>query len=1140
MSNWVKGSDHKDANVFEEIELSTALMIKLADALSLRFDQGCEQNDLDVAIHLYREVLKRRPLAYTRSHCLINLANALKIRLDEGGRQHDLDEAVPLFRKALQLPLFRPYYRPVLLNNLASVLLTKFKQRGQKADVDEAISLYRQALKSFRPFDPERVVPINNLAAALVARSEHGGQRKDFDEAISLHKQALGLRLPPHPERCDSLYNLADAMFTRFKFDGEIQSVDLDEAISVHRQALELRSPPHSKRSDSLINLAVAVSLRFDQRGQQSDIDEVISLRRQVLELQPSPHPDRYRSLASLATELVTRVKQTGKITDLDEALCLHREALELLPQLHPERSTCLGNVANTLSTRFEQGGQETDLDQAISMYRQALQLRPSPHTGRSDTIHNIAAELAIRFEHGGRLVDLDEAISLQREILELQPSLHPDRYMSLGNLASSLGARFMQTGQKIDLDEAIFLDKKALELVPPPHPHKALYLNNLANELMRRFEQGGQKADLDDAISMHKQALQLRLPPHPDRSISLSNLAAVLFRRAELEGHQIDLDEAIRLNREALQLRPLPHPDRYMSLTNLASGLSARFRKIGQRTDIDEAISLTRQALGLQSPHHSGRSNIYTALGKFLIYAHHDDPDSLENALSSFAAATQCPSQSPSSRLRAAKTWIYFADKYQHISAIDAYGVALQILPQVAALSFDVQSRQEALTAGSDGLARNAARCAIRSGNLGRAIEFLEAGRSIFWSQVLSLRSSIDQISKIAPLLADNLRDIAIALELGSHRDRSSEISNNLKKLSLDQDAFRLNRLNEKWEKAIDDARNLEGFEDFLRPARLSSLQSAASDHPIVLLVANDDGSHCLIMTLTCIHHIPLTVLRTDVLEGLVYLVQVAAGQIQISRSAIEKTQRNVLEHLREQRGLRVKDDLGSSDDIFRFVLRILWKLIVKPIISFLDFKKLGEMAILQWCPTGAFTFLPIHAAGCYHDYGDQVAIESASDYFISTYIPTIGTLLAHRSAPSAQNFKMMAIVQSAELPSTKKELEHIQKHVPSTSLIKFGVPGADASVEAVASRLPDASIVHFACHGKQDHTKPLNSGLTLQDGLLKISRIMKEKIPSGTLAFLCACETAMGDHKLPDEAMSLGASFLFSGFHRVVATMW
>lgn len=44
---------------------------------------------------------------------------------------------------------------------------------------------------------------------------------------------------------------------------------------------------------------------------------------------------------------------------------------------------------------------------------------------------------------------------------------------------------------------------------------------------------------------------------------------------------------------------------------------------------------------------------------------------------------------------------------------------------------------------------------------------------------------------------------------------------------------------------------------------------------------------------------------------------------------------------------------------------------------------------------------------------------------------------------------------------------------------------------------------------------------------------------MPNGSLAFISACETAMGDEKLPDEAMSLGASFLFSDFRSVIATI-
>ena len=190
-----------------------------------------------------------------------------------------------------------------------------------------------------------------------------------------------------------------------------------------------------------------------------------------------------------------------------------------------------------------------------------------------------------------------------------------------------------------------------------------------------------------------------------------------------------------------------------------------------------------------------------------------------------------------------------------------------------------------------------------------------------------------------------------------------------------------------------------------------------------------------------------------------------------------------------------------------------------------------------MRWCPTGLFSFLPFHAAGC---YDDDIAIECASDYFISSYTPTIGVLLSQDFPPSTERFKMMAVIQPRALPSTRMELDKIERHVPSDLLVKFGIPGATASVEAVATKLSDVAIVHFACHGTQDQSNPLNSGLKLEDGWLSVSRIMKEKIPNGALAFLCACETALGVEKLPDEAMSLGACLLFSGFRRVVATMW
>ena len=168
-----------------------------------------------------------------------------------------------------------------------------------------------------------------------------------------------------------------------------------------------------------------------------------------------------------------------------------------------------------------------------------------------------------------------------------------------------------------------------------------------------------------------------------------------------------------------------------------------------------------------------------------------------------------------------------------------------------------------------------------------------------------------------------------------------------------------------------------------------------------------------------------------------------------------------------------------------------------------------------------------------------------SASDYAVSSYLPTIGSLLRAQTPTahptySTKPFEMMVVIQPKALYYANQELQNIAARVPNECLVKLGVPGAPATVNKVVSHLSAASIAHFACHGEQDKKNPLESSLTLEDGQLKISRIMREKTPNASLALLCACETAMGDEDLPDEAMHLGATLLFAGFRGVVATMW
>ena len=67
------------------------------------------------------------------------------------------------------------------------------------------------------------------------------------------------------------------------------------------------------------------------------------------------------------------------------------------------------------------------------------------------------------------------------------------------------------------------------------------------------------------------------------------------------------------------------------------------------------------------------------------------------------------------------------------------------------------------------------------------------------------------------------------------------------------------------------------------------------------------------------------------------------------------------------------------------------------------------------------------------------------------------------------------------------------------------------------------------------------MKSAFALYDGPLSLAELMSTTATGrAELAFLSACQTAVGDEKIPEESMHLAAGMLAVGFKGVVATMW
>ncbi|KAF8522391.1 CHAT domain-containing protein [Gautieria morchelliformis] len=1168
--------------------LRSSSLNNIANVLLTRFEQSGRQEDLEEAISLHREALDLFPAPHPlRSTSLNSIAVALLTRFEQSGRQEDLKEAISLHREALRLRPAPHLLRSSSLHNLATALSTRFGRSGRHKDLEEAISLHREVLELLPAPHPLRPSSLNNIAAALLTRFEQFGRHQDLEEAISLHREALQLRPAPHSERSTSLNNLAKALSTRFKQSGRHE--DLKEAISLYREALELLPATHLLRSSSLNDIAAALKTRFEQSGRQEDLEEAISLHRAALQLRPAPHPDRSISLNNLANALWARFDQSGRHEDLEEAISLHREALEVLPATHPLRSSSLNNIGYALLKQFEQSGRQEDLEEAISLNREVLEVLPAPHPDRSASLHSIAYALRTRFEQSGRQEDLEEAISLHREALQLRPAPHLDRSSSLNDIAAALSTRFEQSGRHEDLEEAISLHRKALELRPAPHPDRSTSLNNLAKVLWARFDQSGRYEDLEEEISLHREALQLQPAPHPDRSISLNNLAAALSTRFDRSRRHEDLEKAISLLREALEVLPATHPLRPSSLNNVGTALLKRLEQSGRHEDLEEAISLYREALKL-GPRSSSLNNLAIALSTrfeqsgrhedleeailFLqdalgllatghpsiceyslnlgntfmrAYTHFNDLGDLQRAMDVFRKAVACETAPASRRFRAAREWASHADFSTHDSALDAYQAAIELLPRLAMLSLDLSSRQQALTSFTDGLACAAATCAIQSGEFERAVELLEEGRAVFWSQALQLRTPMTDLREVAPGLEETLRDISHALEQGSLRDVSWDVSDNSQqRMSMEHEAGRLRRLNDKWLATLEEARKLKGFEDFLRPQRISTLLGAAAEGPVVILNASKGGCAALILTsLNGVQHVPLALTFADV-TVLVDLMRIATapGHGDLTHSAsIRGHVGGLLQQVLPSTTLQLMRQSWESRDMtrgqtnsdFQVILAVLWQSVVRHVFHSLGLEKSDMPPNLWWCPTGPFTFLPIHAAGMYNAGEPQCV----SDYVVSSYTPTITALLG--DMPVSDPFKMMVVIEpntpnQNELPYTIDELQRIESHVPEKDLIKFN----SANVKEVLLYLPTISIAHFACHGYQHPENPLESALMLYGGPLKVSKLTKQPTPNVRLAFLGACQTATGDKTLPDEAIHVASTLLFAGFQGVIATMW
>jgi len=929
----------------------------LGAALLGRFGHDLDTGDLDAAITVLRQAVATTPLDYPfRSSILVNLGTALETRFEVAHQLRDLDAAIDLAAEAARsFPPEEIIYRAGALSNLSIALRMRFKYGGgQRSDLDAAITAAQQSLNEVPADYAGRARLLSTLSNALLNKFELTHDRSDLDAGIAASQQSFDATPATHLDRSKMLMNLGSALRDRFEYARQI--TDLNTAISMYNEAA--RGAPPGGRGDCLYNLGSALRMRFRQTLQRADLDTAVIVLQQAADSLPEGHPRRADCLSNLGGTLLELFEQTTNQADLDAAIVASRHAVDATPDGDAALIGYLGTLGLALRARSQQTGNLADIDAAIAPRQQALDASSEDDPRRAGMLSDLAVVLLDRFETGGQPTDLDTAVDLLGGAVEIARHGDPHRARHLANLGSVLITRWRSGGPERDLDTAIELFTEAVGTAQADDPDNSMYKSNLGNTLLDRFDRTRQQHDLDTAIELFTQAADPALPSRYRRAVALSNLARALQKRYERSRDPGDLDAAIGNLRTALDITDPDHAGRAPMLANLAETLQARFKLNNDPGDLDVAIVLSRQAADATPEDHTNRAMRLTKLGQILLSrfekaGKRGDTDDLMESVRCWRAAADNATASWETRIMAAWAWGQVAEEYlEPALALQGYSAAVGLLPATVWHGAERSAQEEHLTRWSS-LATDAAACAITAGEPRRAVEMLEQGRSVLWTQALSLRSDVSRLREQAPDLAARLEQIRDALDQPSTSTLNGELIDPAAESGAGARAARHHavedrrRLTRAWDDLVAQVRRLPGFRHFLAPVPFPALQAAAQSGAVVMVNVSRRACHALMIRAVGdpgVEVLPLS---------------------DTSRADIGAQANKLIGVLDRARGISRPFLAWEADrDAVFDVLAWLWHTITGPVLDVLGHTSAhsGSSAWprIWWCPTGPLACCP------------------------------------------------------------------------------------------------------------------------------------------------------------------------------------
>ncbi len=1072
---------------------------------------------LDEAIKVSRWGVQ---ISYGDPHHVDNLrqlANLLRDAYRDRGQLDALREAIHLLRTAAaNLP---PETRNAVMVLLSlGAALESLGSATEDADVTrEAVQWLRQAHAASGTDTALAAVAGRNLMLALSSLYKRTGQPDALAEAVSLGRRALQDTPAASPARGDRAGRLA-VLLTDSDPSGEDRPLE-DEAISLFREAV--RATEGEALQTYRYGLWRALRSRYNRSGGLEVLEEAIEQIRAVLAA-ADPRDDLYGEFQySLGTSLVARYQQTTAAQTLEEAVRALRDAVAAVPAGERDRlRQRRASLAVALVSVFQQGHSQPVLDEAIGMLRDVI--GAAGDALRPVDVSNLVHALLVKFDHTAQLACLEEAIDAGRRAAALAPG---DPTI-LSNLANALNELFNRTGQRSAADEALSLLRRAADAVPPAHPNAAAVFTNISVTMSGLAGRLGDSAPGDEAVDFARRAAEAAPPGHHGRAAALNTLGSQLTDRFSRSGQATELREAITVLTEAARIAD--RADRAVVRYNLARATGRLGEENRDEALLREAVRLCQQALAeADSPARQARISAELGLQIHQLMAASGAGSLLTEILAAYAQAAAVADAAPLLRLQAARARAeVLADAQRWSEALEDYVTAVGLIGQVAARHLQAGDKQHQLMSLT-ALGADAAACALNAGEPRRAIELAEHARGVLIAEAFDAHADLAELRARAPDLAsrfealrDDLNTAGLAQpRLASAGDGESEIA------GLAAPAESQHRLGQRWNDLLGEIRSLPGFDTFLLAPPFETLAAAAAHGPVALLNVSRFRCDALILGNRADGHAEVQ---------LVALPQVDPAVAASHARAILSGFRNPASAL-------------AATQAVQGALAWLWDAVVRPVLDgqgLLAANPSASLPRIWWCPTGALSYLPLHAAGL---PGTSAADpDSALDHVVSSYTPSIRALL-HRSGRGHGNGTPVSALVVA-MPVTPGELD-LPAVAAETQLVERACPGAlvlqgsQARREAVVTALADRSLAHFACHAVSDESDPSSSHLVLFDHQtrpLTVAGIIQCETKAAELAFLSACSTAQTSPGLIDEALHITSAFQVAGFPQVVGTLW